>query len=175
MADVLWTQHPSLRSHAGRIVAWLLVGVALAAGRWWLPLLAAKLQIPTTWQPGIEAVQHWSWVALAIPVVHLGCAWITSRLIRYDLTADRLLVTRGLLMRRVDNLELYRVRDLHLELPLLPRLLGVGDVVLDTVDHSTPSVVLTGVKKPAEVFARIRELTEACRKRAGIPGALANG
>ncbi len=175
MADVLWTQHPALRSHAGRITAWVIVGVGLAAARWWLPLLAARLQVPPSWQPVIDTVIHWSWVGLAIPVVHLACAWITSRLIRYDLTAERLVVTRGLLMRRVDNLELYRVRDLHLELPLLPRLLGVGDVVLDTVDHSSPSVTLNGVVKPDEVFARIRELSEACRKKAGVPGALANG
>jgi uncharacterized membrane protein YdbT with pleckstrin-like domain len=166
--DVLWTQHPAARARIGRLAAGAVLGVALAAGWWWLPLIAHRLAVPDGWMPSIERVAAWMPLALALPLAQGLGAWLGSRLVRYDLTAEQLLVTRGLLVRRTDNLELYRVRDLRLELPLLGRLVGVGDVVLDTVDHTTPTVVLSGVKQPHEVFARLRDLTEGCRRKAGI-------
>ena len=170
MSELVWSQHPAVRGRALGLVALAIIAIALAAGRWWLPLLSARLAIPEAWTPVVADIARWMPVALALPVLQGLRAWIVSRLVRYDLYPERLVITRGLLLRRVDNLELYRVRDLHLELPLSARLFGVGDIVLDTVDHTSPTVVLSGVKRPDEVFSRLRDLTEACRRRAGIPG-----
>jgi uncharacterized membrane protein YdbT with pleckstrin-like domain len=167
---VVWTQHPAVRRHSGGLLAAGLLALAFAAGWWWLPPLAARLSLPEEWSAAVATVARWMPVVLVLPLLQALRAWIISRLVRYELSAERLVIARGLLLRRVDNLELYRVRDLHLELPLTARLFGVGDVVLDTVDHSTPTVVLSGVKRPDEVFARMRDLVEAARRRAGIPG-----
>jgi hypothetical protein len=170
MSDIVWSQHPAVRARAGGLIAVGVLAAALAAGWWWLPLLAERLALPPSAIEATGVVARWMPLALVLPALQAGRAWIACRLVRYDLTAERLVVSRGLLLKRVDNLELYRVRDLHLELPLVGRLFGVGDVVLDTVDHTSPTVVLSGVERPDEVFARLRDLTEACRRRAGIPG-----
>jgi uncharacterized membrane protein YdbT with pleckstrin-like domain len=170
MSEIVWSQHPAVRARAGGLIAVGIFAIALAAGWWWLPLVVAQLALPDSVLEAATVVARWMPLALILPLLQAARAWIGSRLVRYDLTAERLVVSRGLLLKRVDNLELYRVRDLHLELPLVGRLFGVGNVVLDTVDHSSPTVVLSGVKAPDEVFARLRDLTEASRRRAGIPG-----
>ncbi|MBA2479455.1 MAG: PH domain-containing protein [Planctomycetes bacterium] len=170
MSDVVWSQHPSMRSRAGRLVLWTLIALWIASARWWLPNLVQSLPMLEPIQPWLTTIARWSWVALAIPVLLVAQAWIASRLVRYDLMADRLMISQGLILRRMDNLELYRVRDVHLELPLISRILGVGDIVLDTVDHTTPQVRLRGVRDPVKAFNRIREATEASRRKAGIAG-----
>jgi uncharacterized membrane protein YdbT with pleckstrin-like domain len=170
MSEIVWSQHPSIRAQAGGLISVGVLALALAAGWWWLPMLAVRLALPDAVAEAAGVVAAWMPLALLLPFAQVAKAWIGSRLTRYDLTAERLMVSRGLVLKRVDNLELYRVRDLHLELPLIGRLFGVGNVILDTVDHTSPTVVLNGVKRPDEVFARLRDLTEACRRRAGIPG-----
>jgi hypothetical protein len=170
MSDVVWSQHPSMRSRAGAIAGWMVVAIAGILARWWIPALLAACPVLDPVHGIFLAAARWSWLAAACPAIALVHAWIASRLVRYDLSADRLLISQGLLLRRMDNLELYRVRDLHLELPLTSRLLGVGNIVLDTVDHTSPVVTLRGVRDPVDAFNRIRASAEASRRRAGIAG-----
>ncbi len=129
------------------------------------PALALPVAASTT-----ARVAQWFPLALALPALYLAKLWLRSRFVRYELTSERLMITRGWLMARVDNLELYRVREMHIDLPILPRLCGVGTIVLETVDHVEPEVVLSGVRDPRALFERLRDQVEACRKRAGIAG-----
>lgn len=170
MADIVWTQHPSLRERAGSFIAVGALATLFAAGFWWVPHAAELMHLPSDWRPGIERVSRWMPLWLLAPALQIGLAWVTSRLVRYELNGQRLQISRGLLLKRVDNLELYRVRDLHLELPLIPRLLGVGNLVLHTIDQSNPKVSLIGVRDPHAVFARLRDAVEAARRQAGLTG-----
>lgn len=56
----------------------------------------------------------------------------------YHVTSQRLEYTRGILHRRRDQLELVRIRDLTASRTLVERLLGIGTVILETVDRSHP-------------------------------------
>ena len=47
-----------------------------------------------------------------------------------------------MLSLRLDELELYRVKDSTLDAPFLVRLVGLGNVVLRTCDQSHPGLVL---------------------------------
>ncbi len=170
MSEIVWSQHPSMRSRVGTIAVWSAVAIVLMASRWWVPALLAKVTVLEAARPWLDATTQWSWLALALPFLAVIAAWIATRLVRYDLTNDRLLISQGLLLRRMDNLELYRIRDLHVELPLWSRILGVGDIVLNTVDQTNPVVILRGIKQPVEAFDRIRTFTENSRRKAGIAG-----
>ncbi len=169
MAETLWRAHPSPWSHAGRLFLAIALALALAAGWWWLPLLAVRFAVPGG-ASAVAPVAHWLPLAPAAPALYLAKLWLRARFVRYELTSERLMITRGWLMARVDNLELYRVREMHIDLPLLPRLCGVGTIVLETVDHVEPEVVLSGVRDPRALFERLRDQVEACRRRAGIAG-----
>ena len=86
----------------------------------------------------------------------------------YTLTAQRLRVQQGLLFRRTEELELYRVKDISVDQPLLQRLAGCGRVVLETTDRSTPHIVLDAIPDPLAVADLIRDFVEQCRVAKGV-------
>ncbi len=91
--------------------------------------------------------------------------YLDIHFIRYSVTTERLRVTRGILSRRTDDVELYRVDDTLLEQPFLLRLVGRGNVVLVTSDRSTPNVTLRAIPKAGALRDNMRPHVEACRDR----------
>jgi uncharacterized membrane protein YdbT with pleckstrin-like domain len=83
----------------------------------------------------------------------------------YELTTERLKVTQGILNRRTDDLELYRVRDTTLNQTLLYRVLNKGDIVLNSTDSTTPVVTLECVPDPVALRDQLRAAVEECRDR----------
>ena len=85
---------------------------------------------------------------------------------RYRLSEDRLFCEKGFLNIRQDEVLLYRVRDLQLNMKLGQRLFGVGTVCVVSSDSSVPHLDLVNVKHPREVKEMIhRSVEEAKDKR----------
>ena len=70
---------------------------------------------------------------------------------RYRLSEDRIFVEKGFLNIHVEEVLLYRVRDLELQLKLTQRLFGVGTVCVHSSDKTAPDLYLLNVKHPREV------------------------
>ena len=60
------------------------------------------------------------------------------KMIYYEVTADRIEWSRGILDRRVDNVDMFRVIDLKMRRSLLDCIFGVGTVELITTDKTDP-------------------------------------
>ncbi len=90
--------------------------------------------------------------------------------IYYELTTQRLRVTRGVLSRRVSELELYRVKDSSFEQTLPQRLFGLGSIQLSTSDRSSPTAWIYAIPaaKAQELREQIRAFTEELRTRKGV-------
>jgi hypothetical protein len=82
---------------------------------------------------------------------------------------DRLIVSSGILFRRTDNLELYRIRDIAV-MSHIWRLFGVGDLLLITTDLTDQSITMPWMKDPHALMEMIRHQAEDSRRRAGIVG-----
>ncbi len=91
--------------------------------------------------------------------------WWANRATVYELTTQRLRITRGILNRRLDELELYRVKDYVMEQPFLLRLLGLGNITIVTSDATTPTVALRAVAGVAGVREKLRNAVQAERDR----------
>lgn len=70
---------------------------------------------------------------------------------RYRLSEDRIFVEKGFLNIHVEEVLLYRVRDLELQLKLAQRIFGVGTVCVHSSDKTAPDLYLLNVKHPREV------------------------
>ena len=70
---------------------------------------------------------------------------------RYRLSEDRIFVEKGFLNIHVEEVLLYRVRDLELQLKLTQRIFGVGTVCVHSSDKTTPHLDLLNIKNPREV------------------------
>jgi uncharacterized membrane protein YdbT with pleckstrin-like domain len=88
----------------------------------------------------------------------IGYTWLVRLGVEYRLHQDSLEVDSGLVTRNIENLQLFRVRDLRLRQSMLARLFGVGDIVVTSTDQSTPHLTLRGVEEPRKVYETLREL-----------------
>lgn len=119
------------------------------------------------WRGGPSQWQNLGWFIsciLLLPIPFALWKWLETRSHRYVLTDQRLQLSRGILNRVTEDLELYRVRDTRLEQPFWQRMLGLGEVVLFTTDASTPEIHLPWLPDAAGVRENLRKLVEARRE-----------
>lgn len=103
-------------------------------------------------------------VWLFIPAVFAFKKWLDIRFHVYELSSQRLRITTGIFSKRTDDMELYRVKDITLVQPFFMRLFGLGNVVLDTSDRTTPVVTLHAVRESKALIDEIREAVEVMRQ-----------
>jgi uncharacterized membrane protein YdbT with pleckstrin-like domain len=111
--------------------------------------------------------------ALVLAIVTLGLwlipLWWSSRGRHYRLTTRRVVVETGILNKRLEQVDLYRVSDYTVVRPISQRLLGTGNLVLRTLDTSSPVVAVSGIKTDVvALYERIRAATEAEKKKRGV-------
>ncbi len=100
---------------------------------------------------------------LVFPLFIMLWRWLEVRNIRYELSTERLKTRYGVLNKKMDELELYRVRDYKFEQPFFLRLFGLGNVVLQTADRSNATVTLRAIRDGENLREQIRAAVEACR------------
>lgn len=105
---------------------------------------------------------------LIVPLVILVKRWLELHYRVYELSSERLHVTTGIFSRVTNSLELYRVRDISVYRPLLLRLSGLGTVVLETTDETTPRLAVEAVRDPFALRDQIRTHVERCRLAKGV-------
>jgi uncharacterized membrane protein YdbT with pleckstrin-like domain len=105
---------------------------------------------------------------LVLPLLYAGYVGLRTACHRYTLTDQRLRERRGILSVTTEELELYRVKDITLQQPLLQRLIGRGRVVLATSDRTTPVVVLNAIGDPQTVANLVRVCVERSRVAKGV-------
>ena len=123
---------------------------------------------PSPWMFGRQWCLAILLVPLGIGVFYGAWLWLSARCTQYRLTTERLIWTRGVLTRRTDQVELYRVRDVSLIQPLGLRLLGLGNILVMSSDITTPNDALLAVKQPHDVQELVRAAVEGVRNRRGI-------
>ncbi len=128
-----------------------LAGIVLtvaAAGDWgaW-PLLLTVLSL---------AIVQWRWVG------------VMSEL--YQLTPERLILRRGIVMKSIDEIELYRVKDIRMNFSLLNQMAGIGTICLASSDETTRTgeLVIRCVPRAQERREALRNLVDAARRQRGV-------
>lgn len=82
----------------------------------------------------------------------------------YRLTNRRLFVWTGIFRRRIDQLELLKVKDVYIKHDsLLQRVLGVGTVVVESSEEKLPTTYLLAVDQPDGVMDTVWHTSRAER------------
>ena len=81
----------------------------------------------------------------------------------YELTTQRLKMHSGVLSKKIEEIELYRVRDTQFEQPFFLRLFGLGNVILFTTDSTSPEIILPAIPNAQGVREQIRNAVEETR------------
>jgi uncharacterized membrane protein YdbT with pleckstrin-like domain len=102
-------------------------------------------------------------LASMICLFYIALRWIITSSLKYTLTSERLLIESGVLSKRTQSLELYRVKDYTLVEPFLYRLVKLGSVSIVTSDPTTPKVEMRAITQPRPLLDTLRRQVETRR------------
>lgn len=141
--------------------------VFYSVSQWmWVPavLIAAALIF-------VAGVNHLGYIAAGVVVV-LGSVylyyWLGSITKTYRITTQRIQVERGLLSKRQENLELFRIDHFELHKPLGMRLVGQCALHLRSSDTSFDNFFLYGIPGLDQLSDTLRDCSLRERTRRGL-------
>jgi len=171
--NILFAGRPSLWGMAPAVVK----GIVVFAGAWLLirlplesfasSLLGLKLTATQAF-----AIARYRMVAgegiAALVILILLLKAFKLKMIYYEVTADRIEWSRGILDRRVDNVDMFRVVDLKMRRSLLDCVLGVGTVALITTDKTDTEFEFEKVRDCRYLYDVIKKASLEADRRTGV-------
>lgn len=106
-----------------------------------------------------------AFIALVLPIGWAIFKYLGVRTTVYELTSERLRITRGIINQHVDEVELYRVKDSQLFRTWWMRLTRLAAVRLSTSDRSLPELEIPAVSGGLEMRELLRKQVELIRDR----------
>jgi uncharacterized membrane protein YdbT with pleckstrin-like domain len=95
--------------------------------------------------------------------------WFQTLGKHYRVTTRRIVVESGVLSKKLEQIDLYRIADYTVDRPFGQRLLGTGNLLLKTYDKTTPQLDILHVKTDVvALYERLRAATEADKARRGV-------
>jgi len=142
--QTIWEGHYSIKNFIGRFI----FGILIVLG--WL-YLGFSTRNPDN--------GNWSVLVLLLGIAVLAF-WlnVAYRFIRayrghhFRLTTRRLFVTTGFFQRRVDQLELLRIKDVYIQQSMIGDWLRIGNVIVISSEASLPKAYLLGIDDPRNVM-----------------------
>jgi len=115
------------------------------------------------------------WATLALCVVAIGvfiiaAKWLRNIGTRYKLTDQRLIVRTGILLKREDEIELFRVKDIRVDYSLINQLVDIGTITLRSSDTTTRGgdFSLENIPQARRRREVLRTLVDDARQRRGV-------
>jgi len=82
----------------------------------------------------------------------------------YKLDDEKLYIETGFLSKKEEEVRLYRIMDLTLNMPLSQRIFGLGTIHCCTADKSTPEFDIKNIKNAREVKNMLSDMVEKQRE-----------
>lgn len=119
----------------------------------------AEPAAPTTDEPERDV-----WAGTPDPVL----SPVAAKSHKYRITTERVVVEQGLMGKKADSLDLFRVKDLQVKKSMTQRARGRGDLTITSTDATTPHLKLESIQGPDDVAEQLRGLVRESRKRHGV-------
>lgn len=115
------------------------------------------------------------WGTLLLCLVGIGllivlAKWIANLAITYEVTEDRLILHKGILLKSIDEIELYRVKDVRIDFTLVNQWADIGTISIASSDETTRdgALVIRDVDHARARREALRTLVNAARLRRGV-------
>ena len=105
-----------------------------------------------------------------IGFVIIGIRWLKNRSASYEITDQRLIIKRGILFKTIDEIELYRIKDVRLGYSLLNQMTDIGTITLTSSDRTTSGgeFTLRDIPMARDRREGLRKLVDRARQRRGV-------
>ena len=87
---------------------------------------------------------------------------------KYALSDDRLFLETGLLNVKYEEINLYRVKDLTLQISFWQRIFKVGSVTVHSADETNAHLELKNIKNPKQVKELLHSSIEKAKDAKGV-------
>lgn len=104
-------------------------------------------------------------IALVVPLLYAVWRFLVVRCQTFELTTERLRITRGVINQNIDEVELYRVKDMVVDRKWWMRLTGLGNIHVETSDRSLPHIDIPAIRDSINLREALRKKVEAMRDR----------
>lgn len=110
---------------------------------------------------------RWPLLLTGLAFLIIVWKWLESMASRFDLSRERLIVRRGIFMKSLDEIELYRVKDIRLDFSLINQMAGIGTVTITSSDETTRSapLILPHIEDAQRRRETLRKLVDEARQR----------
>lgn len=142
--EVLWKGSPSQVLNLGKYIVALVVAAAIGVGGVFFPF---------------------AWAALILPLGWMLWIYLDTRSIWHELTTERIRLHQGVLNQKLDDVELYRVKDTSMERPFWYRLFGLSTIIIETSDLSQPKIEIKAIRNGDNLRETLRKQVEFWRDR----------
>ncbi len=112
------------------------------------------------------------WGTLLLCLVGVGLIivlvkWIQNLAATYEITEERLIIRRGILFKSVDEIELYRVKDIRIDFTLLNQWANIGTIAISSSDETTRSgdLILPHIENAQARREQLRRLVDTARQK----------
>jgi uncharacterized membrane protein YdbT with pleckstrin-like domain len=152
---------PVLDTFRPSTVGWL-KGTLAGWGTVLLFLAGIVLSIMGTFDLG------WYWLLLSLGAVGLFVwRWLENMASRYELTEERLIIRRGLIAKSLDEIELYRIKDVRISFSIINQIAGIGTIGIASSDETTRSgdLMIRDVERAQARREELRRLVDIARQK----------
>ncbi|HEX8419301.1 MAG TPA: PH domain-containing protein [Sphingomonas sp.] len=108
--------------------------------------------------------------AVGIGLVILLVRWLRNMSSAYVITDQRLIVRSGLLIKSIDEIELYRIKDVRVVFSVINQITDIGTITITSTDRTTGDTefVLRDVPAARDRREGLRKLVDRARQRRGV-------
>ena len=103
----------------------------------------------------------------AVAVLIVLVKWVQNLAATYEICEDRLLIRRGIIFKSIDEVELYRIKDVRLDFTLLNQWANIGTITICSSDQTTRTgdLVLHHIENARARREELRRLVDAARQK----------
>lgn len=110
------------------------------------------------------------WWPLLLSVVGLGLIawkWVSNMMASYEITPDRLVIRRGIFVKSIDEIELYRIKDIRIDFTIINQIANVGTIGITSSDETTREgpLMLPLIQDAKRRREALRDLVDQARQR----------
>jgi uncharacterized membrane protein YdbT with pleckstrin-like domain len=107
-------------------------------------------------------------IIAAVPLIYMMYLYLDADNTEYRITTERIITRRGILTKRTDEIETFRIGDVSVEEPLILRFFSLGNANAYTTDASVTLAVIEAVPNFNEIKEWLRMSALDRRKERGI-------
>ncbi len=111
------------------------------------------------------------WLSLAVAIfaaLYWFIKWLHWKNVSYRVTNDRIEFEHGIFSKSVQNMDMWRVRDVDFSQSVIERLFGLGRVHIELSDQDVPLIDIGPIRGARDLYDKLKKAELDADRRRGV-------